>query len=86
MYNVDFTPQAEADLSSLDHAVLNRIVAKIEWLSDNIESTKCEELTGQFKGKFKLRVGDWRVIYSVSRSTHDITIYAVEHRSRIYKT
>lgn len=86
MYKVDFTPQAEDDLSRSDQTIAKRISNKIEWLCQNIGYINSEPLTGKFKGKFKLRVGDWRIIYSIEHSARIITIYAIEHRSRIYKT
>ena len=42
-------------------------------------------LTGEFKGMFKLRVGDWRIIYTVNQNTKIITVHMVGHRSEIYK-
>ena len=85
MYKVTFTPQAEADLSKMDVAVAKRIVDKIEWLSQNVENIKMEPLRGKFSGQNKLRVGDWRIIYSVEYPAQIITIYAIDHRSKIYK-
>jgi mRNA interferase RelE/StbE len=85
MYKIEFTPQAEEDLSHIDRTVALRIADKIDWLCQNIEHIIREPLTGKFKGKYKLRVGDWRIIYSTDYSSQVITIYAVEHRSKVYK-
>jgi mRNA interferase RelE/StbE len=86
MYKVEFTLQAEEDLSRIDKAVAQRIADKIEWLRQNVEHIIREPLIGRLKGKYKLRVGDWRIIYSVEHFSKIITIYAIEHRSRVYKT
>ena len=61
-YTVEFTSQAEDDISRVDRVVAERIIHKIEWLSENMERVRGESLSGRFKDKFKLRVGDWRVI------------------------
>jgi mRNA interferase RelE/StbE len=86
MYKVEFTLQAEEDLSHIDKAVAKRIADKIEWFCQNTEHVIKEPLTGKFKGKYKLRVGDWRIIYSIEHFSQIITVYAIEHRNKIYKT
>lgn len=86
MYKVEFTLRAEEDLSRIDRTIAKRIADKIEWLRQNIEYIIKEPLAGEFKGTYKLRVGDWRIIYSVEQSLQEITIYAIEHRSKVYKT
>jgi mRNA interferase RelE/StbE len=84
-YTVEFTPQAEEDLSRLDKTIAQNIAHKIDWLSQNLENIIPAPLKGKFKGKYKLRVGDWRVVYSFENSTRIITVYAVRHRSEVYK-
>ncbi len=85
-YSVYFTPQAEENLARLDKIIARHIANKIDWLSQNMESIIPLSLTGKFAGKYKLRVGDWRVIYSFEHSSRLITVYAVRHRSEVYKT
>ena len=84
-FAIKFTPQAEEDLSRRDKKIAQNISNKIEWLSQNIENIIPAPLKGKFKGKYKLRVGDWRVVYSFEHSTQIITVYAVRHRSEVYK-
>ena len=84
-YSVEFTLQAEEDMASLDKTIAQNIANKIDWLSQSIESIIPAPLKGKFKGKYKLRVGDWRVIYSFEHSSQIITIYAVRHRREVYK-
>lgn len=85
-YKIEFTPQAEEDLARLDKTVAQNISHKIDWLSHNIEPIIPAPLKGKLKGKFKLRVGDWRIIYSIEHASQAITIYAVRHRSEVYNT
>ena len=85
-YKVEFTLQAEEDLSRLDKTIAQNIAHKIDWLSQNIENIAPAPLKGKFKGRYKLRVGDWRVVYSFENLTQIITVYAVRHRSEVYKT
>ncbi|MBI4690978.1 MAG: type II toxin-antitoxin system RelE/ParE family toxin [Nitrospirae bacterium] len=85
IFAIKSTPQAEEDLSRLDKTIAQNISNKIEWLSQNIENIIPSPLKGKFKGKYKLRVGDWRVVYSFEHSSQIITVYAVRHRSEVYK-
>jgi mRNA interferase RelE/StbE len=80
-YLVKFTPQAEKDLLCIDKAIAINIANKIDWLSQNIESIILFPLKGKFKGKYKLRVGEWRIVYSVDYSV----LYAIRHRREVYK-
>ncbi|MBF0567429.1 MAG: type II toxin-antitoxin system RelE/ParE family toxin [Nitrospirae bacterium] len=72
-------------MSRIDKSVAQNIADKIFWLSENVEFTLHVPLKGQFKGKYKLRIGNWRVVYSLEHSQQSITIYAVRHRSEVYK-
>ncbi|WP_096894553.1 type II toxin-antitoxin system RelE/ParE family toxin [Candidatus Scalindua japonica] len=53
------------DLSRLDKPIIRRILKKVSWLSNNFDSITPESLSGDFKGSFKLRLGDWRVVYTI---------------------
>jgi mRNA interferase RelE/StbE len=86
-YQVRLTPEALDELSQLDRTVAQRILSKIKWLSENFESLTPEILTGgDLTGFFKLRVGNYRVIYTTTKKNHTITIHLLSHRSDIYKT
>jgi len=65
-YSVEFTPQAADDLVHIDKVIAKNIANKIERLSQNIENINPAPLKGKFKGKYKLRVSDWKVVYSCS--------------------
>lgn len=69
-YIIEVTPQAEEDISRLDKTIAQNIADKIDWLSENIELIIPAPLKGKFKGKYKLRVGDWRIIYSYIINIH----------------
>lgn len=44
-----------------------------------------EALTGEFEGLFKLRVGDYRVVYELIHEEKLILIHAIGHRRDIYR-
>lgn len=86
MYQVDFTSNAESDLSRLDPPVAQQVLRKLKWLAENIDAIKPEPLTGQWQGVFKLRVGDYRVLYTYDRTQNKIVVHFVRHRREVYKS
>lgn len=51
--------------------------------ANNFERVTLEPLAGDLKGTFKLRVGDWRVVFTVEDGT--VVIQFIGHRREIYK-
>jgi len=84
-YRVDFTPQALEDVSKLDRIISERVIKRLEWLSQNIELINPQALKGKFQGMFKLVVGDWRVIYTADFTDKLITVHLIGHRKEVYK-
>lgn len=85
MYQLIILPTALANLSNLDRATAQRIVDKLTWLSENIETIVPLPLRGTFSGFYKLRVGDWRAIYEIDRDEMTITVHKVGHRRDVYR-
>jgi len=80
-----FTPEAEDDLARLDKQLKGRVIDKMDWLRANFEQITPLPLGGGWQGFFKLRVGDWRVIYEVVQDEKVIKIRVIDHRDKIYK-
>ena len=85
MYRLIILPKALDALSSLDKPSAKRILDRLSWLSDNFDNITHVPLKGNLAGTYKLRVGDWRIIYSFSLDKHIITIHIIGHRREIYK-
>ena len=85
MYNVVFTPNAEADLGRLNARDAQQVLKKLRWLAENFDAISPEALTGHWQGVFKLRVGDYRVLYTYDRAKPEIVVHFVRHRREVYK-
>ncbi len=83
MPKVEWTDDAIEDLEKLNKMIAKRILNKITWLSNNFNIIIPEALSRDFAGMFKLRVGDWRVIYTIENRL--IIIQAIGHRREVYK-
>ena len=82
-YSVSFELESINDLDNLAQVVRMRILNKISWLGINFEQITPLPLTAQWSGFYKLRVGDYRVIYEFERENKLIIIIRVGHRSEI---
>ncbi|HXL02961.1 MAG TPA: type II toxin-antitoxin system RelE/ParE family toxin [Candidatus Atribacteria bacterium] len=83
MARIEWTEEAVRDLKVIEKQVGRRILKKLSWFSENFETIVPEPLSGEFKETYKLRVGDWRVIYTIENGV--IVIQSIGHRREIYK-
>ena len=86
-YSVDYTNAARKAIDKLDQQVKNRIE---NWINTNLEG--CENprfsgkaLTGNFAGKWRYRVGGYRIIAEIQDDKVVILVIDVDKRNDIYK-
>jgi mRNA interferase RelE/StbE len=85
MYRVRLLDTASKELAKLDKPVARRIVDRVHRLAENLADANIEALTGEFEGLFKLRVGDYRVVYELIHEEQLIMIHTIGHRREIYR-
>lgn len=85
MYKVNFTPAGESSIAKLDRVIGQRILDKVKWLAQNLDDLTPQPLKGRFSGLYKLKAGDWRVIYEIAANDKIVTVHLVGHRKDIYK-
>jgi len=83
-YLVEYTPESFADLEKLTPAIRDRIIKKIDWLADNFSEIVPQSLAANLAGFYKLRVGDYRIIYEFNREERVIFIDRIRHRREVY--
>ena len=76
---------ASRELKRIDLPSAQRIVDRIRWLAEHFEQITPELLKGNLAGFFKLREGDYRIIYEALRKERLIVVHHIGHRSEIYK-
>ena len=78
---VEYKASVERDLRKIDKKQINRLLDKIEdVLSEN--PSKGEALKGQLKGLYKLRVGEYRVIYAKTKK--GVLVVRIASREKVY--
>lgn len=85
VYRVRVMEPAERALHRLDKSTARRIGQRLRWLAGNLQSTQPQALTGEFAGFYKLRVGDYRVVYEILHGEETIVVQEVGHRREIYR-
>jgi mRNA interferase RelE/StbE len=83
-YSLDVKHSARRELDSLDDSVFKRIDRKILALADNPRPPGCKKLRG-YKDQWRVRVGDWRVVYLIDDEAKLLTITRVAHRREVYE-
>jgi len=83
-YELVFRPAALRSLRKLDRPVAERIKAAAEALRDDPRPAGAKMLTGAH-GLLRIRVGDYRVLYTVDDERHVVRIADAGHRGDIYR-
>jgi mRNA interferase RelE/StbE len=83
-YRLEITPAAARDLRALPTAVLARVDARIRALTDNPRPRGAEPIRGR-RGGLRVRVGDYRILYTVDDAQPMVTIGRVGHRRDVYR-
>jgi mRNA interferase RelE/StbE len=83
-YRLVTTRRAAKDLTALPKAVVRRIDAKILSLAHAPRPTEAVKLKGA-DALYRLRVGDYRIVYEVQDDVVVIVIVRVGHRREVYR-
>lgn len=83
-YRVEFRPSAEKDLERLPSTMRSRVIAAIWRLADQPRPTGCRKLVGA-KDAYRIRVSDYRIIYTVSDIVLVVGIQSIRHRREAYR-
>ena len=84
LYQITFARSARKELQALPLAVAERILSRIEILSDNPGPSGCKKLRGPTR-LWRLRVGEYRIVYDINDETRVVDISIVRHRSEAYR-
>jgi mRNA interferase RelE/StbE len=80
-YDVQFKPRAARDIERLPSRIQAQVLARIEEMSNDLKGD-VKPLTN-FTPEYRLRVGDYRVLFEVEKKT--IVIYRIRHRREVYR-
>jgi mRNA interferase RelE/StbE len=83
-YAVTVARSARKELERLPSEAVVRILMKLEELSENPRPSGVSKLHGQ-KGLWRLRVGEYRVVYLIDDAQRIIDVSVIRHRRDVYR-
>ena len=84
MYQVVIERRAERDLESLPRHMFQSVTIAIRSLANNPRPVGCRKLRGS-RRDWRIRIGDYRVIYEIDESRHEVRILLVRNRKDAYR-
>ena len=82
-YEVYLERAAEQDLKRLSVRNFRRIIPRIKALAENPRPVGCRKISGS-RNDWRIRVGDYRVIYEVDDEEKAVRLMRVRHRGKAY--
>jgi len=82
-YEIVFKRSVYKDLRRLPKSDIKRILARIDSLADNPRPSGAEKLTNE--EKYRIRQGNYRILYRVEDTIITVTIVKVGHRREVYR-
>ena len=82
-YTVSVLPRAVRELRRLPTPVYERVRRALHLLAENPRPPGCLRLTG--RQAWRIRAGDYRIIYEIDDARHTVTVVDIGHRGDIYR-
>ena len=83
-YRIEVTPAAVRQLRKLDPTARRRVQAAIELLADQPRPSGAKKLASG-DGEWRVRTGDYRIVYEVHDDVLLVLVVAIGHRRDIYQ-
>jgi len=83
-YRLALTSSAEKELNKLSNSLIVRIAPRLENLAANPRPPGCRKLRGGDK-EWRIRVGDYRVVYTIDDTSLLVEVTRIRHRSEVYE-
>lgn len=86
-WKIEIKPSVHKQYLTLDHVVRKRIknaLQELEKEANPLFHRSVRPLTGELKGDYRLRIGDWKILFTPDKIEKIIYIYAILLRSDAY--
>jgi mRNA interferase RelE/StbE len=82
-YSVELKVSARKELERLPAKLIERIFPKLEGLASEPRPAGCKKLKGGQR-EWRIRVGDYRVVYTIDDEKMLVSVMRIRHRSEVY--
>ena len=86
MYQITVKPSAKRELKKLPAFITTRIAKKIDSLAIDPRPDGCKKLISNEEALWRVRVGDYRILYAIDDVIRIVDIHHVGNRRDIYKS
>ena len=83
-YRIAFARSARKELEKLPAAIAQRVIGQIEALMSDPRPPRAIKLKGN-RNLWRIRIGDYRVLYGIDDAAQLIDVSAVRHRRDVYR-
>jgi len=83
-FRIEWKKSTRKDLRKLPSGAMNKIIAEVEDLAENPFPHGVEKLGGS-EHAYRIRIGDYRVIFEVVKELNLVEIQRVRHRKDVYR-
>ena len=83
-YTIKLDRKVKKDLKSISSQDIQRIKSAIQQLSNNPRPNGCTKLKGKKQDYYRIRVGNYRVVYSIEDEILLVLVVQIGHRREIY--
>ena len=83
-FTVEIKPTAMKELKSLPQYIMKKSILIIDSLSVEPRPEGCKKLVDS-KSRWRIRVGDYRILYEIDNQADIVTVFRVAHRKEIYR-
>lgn len=83
MYSLLLTKSASKELGNLNPKQETAVIKRLELIKVSPRLAGSKKLQG--RDKYKLRVGDLRIIYGIDDKIKEVIVYMIDYRKRVYK-
>lgn len=84
-YKVVLTLRAEKDLKKIEKVDAEKIGRKLEELVKGVQNLDIKKLEGKENPTYRLRSGDYRIIYTIEKHIVTVLVIEIKHRREVYR-
>lgn len=84
-WKTEISTDTHTALAKLTKSVRKLVLDRIVWLTENFDSITPLPLHAEWRGFYKFRAGDYRIIYQIDYHRQVLLVENINHRSKVYK-
>lgn len=85
-YSIRISPAADREIRKLDRPIQKRILKKLDDLEQEPRPNGVEKLSGGSDARYRVRVGDFRIVYRIADDVLTVLVLKVGNRKEIYRS